>query len=327
MRMTYLIGRVAALAVLAASTAFAQVRVSGRVVDETGTAPVAGASVRVTGSDTTMTTGPSGTFAFGGLIPGKMVLTVSAVGRRFVSMPLELEADTVITVVMRPHVVALDPLVIRPGALNIKGTIVDSVTGDYLWFAQAGIYPGERWVNARNADFKFDKVAPGPVTIVVEAAEYLPAVISFDARRDTAFRVKLVIDTVARRMIARQINRLDERAEAQPYDIRAFTREDFDRERAESIGRFIGRQLFRPQFTQREQMAQSASDACVFYDDRRIPPQMLQGILPELVERVEFYRRGAMIRVYSKRYVRSLIVKEVLPKLTYIPTGFGPMCA
>ena len=315
-----------ALVVLSASTAVAQIRVSGRIVDETGMTPVQGASVRVTGSDTTMTTGPSGTFSFGGLIPGRMVLTVSAVGRRFVSMPLELLADTVVTIVMRPQVIALDPMVVRPGTIRIKGTTIDSLTGEYIWFAQAGIYPAETFVEASNGDFKFDKVAPGPVTIVVEAAEYLPAVIHLNARRDTSIRVKMLIDSIALRMIAHQVVRLANRADASPYVVQGYNRQQLERERTPAVGEFVYRKLFMTADERRRFAEMSADEACIFYDDRRIPPGMLNGILPDLVERVEVYRNGGMIRVYSKRYVRSLAAKELLPQATFIPTGLRPLC-
>lgn len=317
---------IAILLFTAVSGAGAQtVRLSGRVVDEAGMAPVRGATVRVTGSDTTMTTGPSGTFSFAGLLPGRMVLTVSAVGRQFKSIPLEIYADTVVDAVMRPMVVTLDPMVVRPGGIRIKGTAVDSATGEYLWFALAGLYPAEVFYEASNGDFRFDKVAPGPVTIVVEAAEHLPAVIHFNARRDTTLRVKLAIDSVAIRMIGHQVLRLTERAASSPYVVLDYGRKDMERQRTATVGEFIDRQLFRPP-GRKTRGGQSADDACVFLDDRKIAPGMLDGILSDLVERVELYRKGEMIRVYSRKYVRSLIAKDNLPKATFIPTGLRPAC-
>ena len=67
-------------------------------------------------------------------------------------------------------------------------------------------------------------------------------------------------------------------------------------------------------------------DACYFVDDMRVEPAMFDGLLPELIERVEMYKDGAMIRVYTKRYVAALINKSGLQKLSYMPIGLRPSC-
>jgi hypothetical protein len=301
-------------------------RVSGRVVDETGTTPIRGVVVRLTGSDTTMTTGESGTFSFSGVIPGRLVLTASAPDRQFYSTPLELTSDTVLTIVMRrPRVVTLDTVRVRPGDLRIKGSARDSASGDYIWFAQAALYPEGRFVGASDGEFSFDKVNRGPVTIVVEAPEHLPRVVQLDLTRDTTIRVLMAVDSLALRMIAAQVTRLTTRSEASPFTTRGYNREDMAREHTGSIGEFIDRMMFKPP-DPRRRAAQSADDACVFVDDRRVAPGVIDGILPELIERVEVYARGGMIRVYTKRYVMSLVGQENLPKPMYMPTGFRPTC-
>jgi hypothetical protein len=53
---------------------------------------------------------------------------------------------------------------------------------------------------------------------------------------------------------------------------------------------------------------------------------MLLGIYPELVERVEVYAHGAMIRVYSKRYVMSLTGQDQLKRVLYLNIGLHPVC-
>jgi hypothetical protein len=49
-------------------------------------------------------------------------------------------------------------------------------------------------------------------------------------------------------------------------------------------------------------------------------------MVPELIERVEVYKGGAMIRVYTKRYVASLINTAGLQKVMYLPIGLGLSC-
>ena len=46
----------------------------------------------------------------------------------------------------------------------------------------------------------------------------------------------------------------------------------------------------------------------------------------EIVERVEVYARGGMIRVYSKRYVMSLMGQDQLRAVLYLPIGMRPVC-
>ncbi|HET9424428.1 MAG TPA: carboxypeptidase regulatory-like domain-containing protein [Gemmatimonadaceae bacterium] len=301
------------------------IRVSGQVVDETSRNPIQWVTVRLSGSDSTQTTGPSGTFSFAGVLPGRVTLTAAAYDREFVSASMTLISDTVLTIVMKPRVVTLDPMIVRPGFVRISGTVFAS-NGDPMLFAYVGLHPDGRYVDASNAgSFKFDKVATGPVTIVVEAIEHLPLQVTFTARRDTTLRLKLEADSVALRMIANQVVRLADRAEAEPYTIRTWNRELIERERRATIGETVDRMMVRP-YDPGRRAQQSADDACVFLDDRRIAPGMLDGLYPELMERIEVYRNGAMIRVYSKRYVMSLVAQANLPKVTYIPTGLRPVC-
>ena len=299
------------------------VRVAGRIVEETGR-PLQGATVTLTGRDTTLTTGPSGTFLFADVIPGAMVLSVSAFGHQFRSMPLNLSADTILTIVMRPLIVTLDTMIVR-GNVRIKGTAVDSA-GEALWFARAALYPAGQFVEASNGAFRFDDVFAGPVTIVVEAMEHLPEVVQFTARRDTTIRVRMRVDSVAMRIMKQQVDRVARRSQAIPFTIRAYDRDLIERERRSSVGELVDRMLLRP-YDPRRRAAQGPDEACVFKDDVRVPPGMLDALVPEVVERVEVYRNGGMVRVYTRRYVMSLMAKQDLPPILYVASGFGPVCS
>ena len=297
--------------------------VAGRIVEETGR-PLPGATVTLTGRDTTLTTGPSGTFLFRDVIPGAMVLTVSAPGRQFRSISLNLSADTVLTIVMRPMVVTLDTMIVR-GTVRIKGMAVDSA-GEALWFARAALYPAGQFVEASNGAFRFDDVYSGPVTIVVEAMEHLPEVVQFTARRDTTIRVRMRVDSVAARIMKQQVDRVSRRSQAIPFTIRAYDRDLIERERRTTVGEVVDRMLLQS-YDPRRRAGLGPDDACVFKDDVRVPPGMLDALAPELVERIEVYRNGGMIRVYSKRYVMSLMARPDLPPILYVTSGFGPACS
>jgi hypothetical protein len=309
-----------------AATATAQIRLSGRIIDERSGTPLSGAVVRLTGSDSTMTTGTSGTFAFASAIPGRFVLTVAAPAYEFNSISLEAYTDTIVTVVMRPRTTILDPMVIRPRTIRVKGTVVDSVTGEPILFAQAGLFPEGRYDGVSNiGNFSFKDVPVGQTTLVFEAIEHVPIVVSFNATRDTVLNIKLPVDSVAVRMVATQSLRLAERARAVPYVTHAYDTDLIARERRSTIGELVDRMLLAP-YNPRRRAGVNTDDACVFYDDIKVAPAMLDGMAPEAVQRVEIYQHGAMIRVYSKRYVLGLARESALRAVTYLPIGMRVAC-
>ena len=314
----------AAALLLSASLSAQTVRVSGRVIEEARGTPVAGAAVRLTGSSA-QTTDSLGRFQFTDVVPGKYIVSVSSIGFRLRTVELAVGTDTAIVVQLARRVVSLDTVVVRPKYIRIRGTAVDSASGDNLLQAQAILYPDGKFVGAMSGTFTFDSVAPGLVTIVVEGAEHLPVRVEFEATRDTTFRVRMGIDSVALRMIALQVRRLEQRAQSVPYTMRSFNRTLIAEHRMSSIGQFVDRKLSRP-IDPAMKARMSAMSACYFVDDVRVEPAMLDGLLPELIERVEIYRNGRMVRVYTKRYVGSLIGKAGLQKITYMPIGLNPAC-
>ena len=320
--------RIAVLIALAALSTGAEgqiVRLSGTVVDERQ-APIAGAIVRITGNDTAMTTGSSGTFTLGS-VPGGVILTVAAPAYELRTIALALVSDTIITVVMRSRITVLDPMVVRPRQVRLKGTVVDSATNEPILFAFVSLYPGGRTTDASNIGrFSFDTVSTGPVTIVAAAVEHLPIQLQLDARRDTTLTIRLPIDSVAVRMMEVQAKRLSKRSQSTPLPVRQFGREDITREARGTVGELVDRLNLAPPRTLRARSVMSAGDACVFLDDRKIAPGMMDGLYPELIERVEIYQRGAMIRIYSKRYVMSLAGQDLLRGIKYIRAGTGVVC-
>jgi hypothetical protein len=282
----------AGLALLGPALARAQIHdVAGTVVDEQQS-PLQGVTVRISGSNITMTTGPSGTFIFQ-VPPGGVVLTFVAVGREPRSLALDISRDTVLTVVMRARPVMLDTMRVRPGRIRIRGTVADSATNESIVAAQAGLFPDARYVSAYSGRFTFDKVNPGPVMVVVEAPEYLPTMVEFEASRDTTLRIRMRIDSTALRIIAVQVARLEARTRSIPFALRSAGREDIARQRASTAGELIDRLMYRS-YDPARRAATSADDACVFYDDMR--------------------------------YAMSLMGKAELPKVTYTSNGLRPMC-
>jgi hypothetical protein len=311
----------------AAATATAQVRVSGRVVDQSTGTPISGVLVRVTGSDSTLTTGASGTFAFGNVLAGKFIITLAAPSYVYLSIPLEAYSDTTLAIAMRQRVVALDPMVVRPTQVRIKGTVVDSATGEPLLFAQVTVFPEGRYVDASNIGrFTLDKVPTGPALIVAEAIEHVPVTIQLDALRDTTITFKLPTDSTALRMIARQVQRLQNRAQSFPLALRALGRKDIVDQHTIDLGDLLRRQVFMKETEPRKRRPLAA---CVYLDDRPVDDQALDGLDPEMFERIEIIGSTTtpkIIAVYTKRYVYSLARQASLNGVRYQQNGTSIVC-
>src|SRR5689334_16919576 len=226
---------------------------------------------------------------------------------------------------MKASVTTFDPMIVRRKRFLMIGQDGYEKSCDAMLFARVTLYPKGVAVDASDVgDFRFDSIM-GRVTIVAEAMEHLPVQLQVNPSRDTSVKIRMPTDSVAIRMIAQQVTRLQKRSLAVPHNLKTADRDRIRIEARTSIAEMVDKLLIRP-MNRRTLTAQSADDACVFYDDKKIPPGMLLGIYPELVERVEVYARGAMIRVYSKRYVMSLTGQDQLRKVLYLPIGIHPVC-
>ncbi|HET9424429.1 MAG TPA: carboxypeptidase regulatory-like domain-containing protein [Gemmatimonadaceae bacterium] len=328
-----------ALTVLAAGPASGQaVRITGRVIDAARSTPVAGATVRISGQEP-VSTGTTGAFTFEGVLPGRRILTVTSLGYALHTATIQVGGDTSITISLEPRAVSLDTMIVRPGRIRVKGTAVDSATGDYLMQAQAILYPGGKTVGATSGVFVFDSVAPGPVTIVVEAMEHLPTSVRIDARRDTTILVHLGIDSIALRMIAFQVKRLETRTRAVAMPADALNRDAILRQGSTSVGEVIKRRLYEDAVEVRMSGSnlRPPDAGCFFLDDLKVSRDVYEGVLPEMIERIEIYREAGlppawsrtpasrnfggvrMVRVYTKRYVATLSRQETLPPVFHAP--------
>jgi len=337
----------ACVIVVSADAASAQtVRVSGRIVEEGRGTPVSAATVRLTGS-TGQVTDSAGRFQFGDVVPGRYIITVSSIGYRLRTIELNVGRDTSIVLQLIRGAVSLDTVIVRPKYLRIKGTAVDSASGDFLLQAQATLYPGSRFIGAANGTFTFDSVAPGSTTLVVEAAEHLPTRLELDLTRDTAFKVRMGVDSVALRMIAMQVRRLEQRSHSIPMPTKSLNREEIKRESIDNILELLARRTYMDIAELRKAAANTPDSGCFFVDDDKVSLGVFEGMRPEVVERVEIFRSAGgpppkfalrnpkernfgavrMVRVYTRRFVAAMPRKETLPRILYMANGARPTCS
>jgi hypothetical protein len=320
------------------------IQVSGTVVDERQ-APISGATVRLTG-DRSATTGANGRFEFSDAIAGRYLITATAIGHQLQTIDISIQRDTSLTIMLPRRSVTLDTVVVRPRSVRIKGTAVDSASGDFLLQAQATLYPGGRFVGAVSGVFVFDSVPPGPTTLVIEAYEHLPAQVELDLVHDTVFRVRMGVDSVALRMTAMQVRRLEQRSHGIAMPTTSLNRDALQREGASNLYELLMRRIYADQYAMRQTFVNPPDSACYFVDESKVALQTLEGMQPELVERIEIYRSAGapapslgrrsagtrnfgtvkMVRIYTKRYVSTLPRQDVLPRIVYMGTGLKPTC-
>lgn len=298
----------------------------GVVVERSQLTPIRNAVIRLAGFSPA-TTDNQGRFRFDQVMPGQHALSIEAFGYLRRSLELPIRADTIIQFELDPDPFVLDTLLVSTGNITIKGIVRDGATElKLLRGAQVTIYPGSRTIGAMSGSFTLQDVPKNrPIGLLIEAIEYLPVRVEFLAERDTTLDVGMTVDSVAVRMIAQQAKRLETRSQSMPYSIDALDREAIHRSGVSSIGELIRRRL--PSVIPEQPPYPDPDEVCVIYDDM---PSRLEDFIvapPELFERIEIFgHRGKMIRVYSKRYVATLMRVRRLPSITYMDAGLRTLC-
>lgn len=146
-------------------------RTVGGIVMDANRAPVAGATVRVRGTEQVATTAADGTFTLAGVTAGEVTLDVEAPGQPPASMPVP--ADKAAAVVFMGQVGPVTP---PPAASRtIRGRIVDPVSGEGIPAAQVTV-KGTGAVLFTEADgtFVIENAPAGVVLLDLEGPEREP---------------------------------------------------------------------------------------------------------------------------------------------------------
>jgi hypothetical protein len=316
---------IALAATLATAPLSAQVTVTGTLVDRSTLGPIAGAIVRVSGSSAL--TDSLGRFRFNEVPVGAQIISARAIGFAPVSLRVDLRGDTTVQLRAVRNPTMLDTMVVHGRTVTVSGTLVDSISGSVILHGQVRLYPGAGPVGASSGHFRLAGIPAGvPVLLSATGLEHLPKDIELAASKDTSIVIYLAIDSVALRMIAQQVARLADRAAIVPISRDALDRTFIHRSGTMSIADLIKRRL--PTGVIRERYPYvDREKTCIFFDDRQVEFQMLLGLVPEIVERVEIFgREGRMIRVYSRRYVADLQRTASLPRIEYSPYGLHQAC-
>ena len=307
------------LAAIVPAPALAQtaVVVQGRVFDAGTGSAIQNAIVELEGHGATLTS-DDGTFRFTGVPTGGYTLRVVGFGyapqRRF----LAVEGDTTVSVALEVEPLPLDSLIVEPRLIDMEGLVRDPTRDLNVVDAEiltSQTEPG--WTGAHGRFELEDVLAEVPLRVVVRAFGYLPldTILIPDEHESYLFEVQP--DSLVERMIEMQVQRLEERASPR----RSVLMRPMTRER---LLRYAGR-LTIADMLEWEYGRRLRRVKCVLINEEQLAgawqPSSLFHILPEDVERIEFLFDGAMLRIYTREFMREMISREV-PLRT--PSYFDP---
>jgi TonB-linked SusC/RagA family outer membrane protein len=161
----------------------APTRTIGGVVTDAKHAPVAGATVRVRGTEQTATTAEDGTFSLAGVAAGEVTLDVQAPGQPPASLAVPADKAAVAVTVGQAAVAPPPPPV---AARTIRGKIVDPVTGEGVAAAQVTVKgTGAVLFTEANGSFVIENAPAGVVLLDLEGPEREPRQFEVPANVDT----------------------------------------------------------------------------------------------------------------------------------------------
>jgi hypothetical protein len=311
------------LVILAASSSAAmaqtQIVVQGRVVERGSGTPLANVSVELDGHPAAVTS-DDGEFRFERVTPGGYSIHAEAFGYTPADAFLVLRQDTTLLIELTVAPVSLDTLSVETRRINVRGQVRQS--GTDLTLARADVRTNLNRETRTNVAGRFrlrDVPAGVPVLVQIRAFGYLPLDSLVIAERDTSLTFDLEIDALAQRMIAQQVSRLEERS--RPF--RSAIMPAIDRE---ALLRSNGTIL---DILESRYSINLRRVRCIVIDERQNNNGMeaLALYLPEDVERVEVLERGAMLRIYTREFIRKMLGGGVrLARPIYVPDARPPLC-
>jgi len=315
------------VAVPIAVSAQAGVIVEGRVYDAVSGAGIQNAIIDLEGRGSTLTS-EAGSFRFDRVEPGSYILRVDAFGYARESRLLAVDVDTTETLPLEIAPLELDPLRVEARLIDIEGRVRDP-TRD-LNVVDAEILTNQvepTWTGAHGRFDLEDVLADVPLRVVIQAFGYLPLDTVLLSAEDEAYLFELEPDRLVEAMIEVQVRRLEERASP----LRSVMMRPLNRE---GLLRYAGRQTVAGML-EWEYGNRLRQVRCVLVNEEQLAgawqPSTLFHILPEDVERIEFLFAGAMLRIYTREFMREMISREVELRTPsyfapFAERGVDPLC-
>lgn len=298
-----------------ASSAAAQqtAQVTGRLVDRTSGLPVTAGNVRLD-TGTPVNVDVNGTFRLQGTV-GLHTLFVRALGyapwQRDIT--LRVGGDTIV-VDLTPRPFVLDTVRAESRTVRARTTIRDAASRILLADVEVTTNTGVVKSSGHTGLVTVDVPIGDTTYVMFNAFSYLPLIDSLFLERDTSFTVWLRPDPIAARMIDLQVAKLAERMQGKRFAGKSvLTRREVMSGSAPGMFTIL----------ERESWMGRGRGACVLIDEVYQKPDfkdirnVLEGILPDRVERVERVQLGSrriMIRIYTREFIRDMMSGRVALK-------------
>ena len=293
----------------------------GRVIEVNGPG-VEGAIVQLEGQRP-ITTTAGGRFRFEGVELGPHQVQVSALGYVSVIDTVIVNRGGFITISLEIAPFLLDSLVVDVEEVGLRGQVREARGGRSLPGADVGTSRGHVTRTDNRGRFRFDAWAEVPIQILIRAFGYLPMDTVVVPAKGRRFTFDLAEDSVVKRMIGVELRRLEERAGGHmAITMRPLNREELLRWRGASL-----KEVLRVKFPIRRRRLR-----CVVVDEKALTPEMTDGVLDTTlaqdVERIEFLFGGAMLRVYTREFMRTMIGGGIyLRRPLFVGMANPPLCA
>jgi hypothetical protein len=309
MRATSLLRRAVPLLLTLPVSVSAQtgVTVEGRVYDAVSGAGVQNAIVELEGHGSTLTS-EVGTFRFDRVQPGGYALSVDGFGYARESRLLSVARDTTLTIPLQLAPLALDSLLVEARLVDVEGRVLDATRDMYMVDAEILTNQVEpTWTGAHGTFDLEDVLADVPLRVVVQAFGYLPLDTVVLPGEDESYLFEVEPDPVVERMVEVQVRRLEDRASPR----RSVTMRPMNRER---LLRYAGRHTV-ASMLEWEYGNRLRRVRCLVLNEEQMlggwEPSSLFHTLPEDLQRVELLFDGAMLRIYTREFMREMISREV----------------
>lgn len=300
------------------------VTLRGEVVDAETEYPILGVVVELDGQRQRVT-GVDGAFEFPNTPPGTWRLTAQMLGYGSWEGTVQIDEDTHVRIELGARPIELDTLEVAVREVAIRGRVRDLHTGRNLHRAEIRVEPNHEAETDVAGRFRIRGVrTAAPVVVEVQAFGYLPQFAVVPPDLDEPLEFELEEDPIAQAMIARQVQRLEERADT--HHAMTLT---LDREDALLREGWSANALVRGRFG----LGHVRRIGCLVVNEREIqgisPEGYLEGIHATDVERLEIHNlnRTIMVRVYTRDFVRDMLREdEELGEIRFVITPTRVMC-
>jgi hypothetical protein len=295
--------------------------VDGRVTETRGGPGIQNAIVRLAGQRPTLTAA-GGVFRFEGVEPGEYVIQIEAFGYVSASRTVVVDGDATLILTLEIAPLQLDSLVVVPSTIELESRVRDAGRDASLPGADVLTSQGHLARTNRRGGFDFEVWEGVPIMVCVRAFGYLSVdTLLVPEEEDETYFFELEVDSLVERMIETEITRINARAAGR----RSIVMRPLNQESLLRWDRYTLKELIRieyPIWIDRIKY--------VLVDERQLSGQMtgpvLESTLARDVERIEFLFGDAMLRVYTREFMRTMLGSGIELRRATMGVGSPPLC-